>query len=197
MSFTAAYTELESLAEGGPSRGVTITDMDGLLTVPDSVEIDDATFQQMLVTDEWTDHSAYPKETWDVLKGFKSWKPTDAFGLDYDPDLDTIIKKIKSHEDYREEPLGYVYNIERCGIPYGGLEGEWKRLFAAVSEHTKPFAFYHSPREHTFADVTDFAEGTESVYYVECHDGAARVEEQTFERTGTEVLLDEVSDRDE
>lgn len=63
-------------------------------------------------------------------------------------------------------------------------------LFSAVSEHTDPFTFYHSPTEHTFADVTDFEDDTESVYFVECHDGAVRVEERTFERTGTEVLID-------
>lgn len=132
-----------------------------------------------------------------MLKGFKSWKPTDAFGLDYDPDLETLRERIESHEDHREEPLGYVYNMERCGIPYDGLEGAWKDLFAAVSEHTDPFTFYHSPTEHTFADVTDFESGTESVYRVECHDGAVRVEERTFERTETEVLIDEVGDSDE
>lgn len=192
MSFTAAYTELESLADDGPRRGVKIHDYDGLLSAVGTLDIRESTFKSMLVTDEWTDHTEYPKETWDVLKGFKSWKPSDAFGLEYDPNVDALRKKIEGHEDHRTGPIGYGYNIERCGIPYGGENGVWRDLFTRVSEYTDPFAVYHSPLEHEFPDVTDInADEPATVYYIECHDGELYLEERTFELTGTEVLVDE------
>lgn len=195
MSFTAAYTELESLAEGGPHRGVTITDRDGLMSVPEGLDIQESTYKSMLVTDEWTDHTAYPTETWDVLMGFKSWKPTDAFGLEHDPDVNALRKRIEGHEDYRKGPLGYGYNIERCGIPYGGVNGVWRDLFTRVSEHTEPFALYHSPVEHEFPDVTEIdADEPATVYYIECDDGDLYLEERTFELTATDVLVDECED---
>lgn len=198
MSFTAAYTELYAIRDGkvrSPSdlnHNPRILDPDGLDTVHERTDVSESTFRDLVITDEQKDHGEYPTKTWESLKGFKTWKPTDAFGLEFGPDRDELVRQIENHEDYRTGPLGYGYNIERLGIPYGGLEGAWKTFFAEVSTHTEPFAFYHSPIEHEFPDITDFRDGEESVYYVECYDGEVYVEEQTFERTGTEVLTDGV-----
>lgn len=198
MSFTAAYTELYAVRDrevrspAGLNSHPRILDPEGFGTVHKHVDIAESTFQKMAVKGEEEDHSDYPKQTWETLKGFKSWKPKDAFGLDHDPDMSDLVKKIKDHEDYRTSPLGYVYNIERVGVPYGGWDGEWKRFFKEVSKHTEPFAFYHSPYEHEFPDVTDFKSGEETVYYVEVHDGEMYAEKQTFKRTGFEPKVQEV-----
>jgi hypothetical protein len=196
MSFTAAYTDFRVLRDGevrSPYEHDShphILDPEGLDSVHDRVEMSESAFQQNLITGEVTDHSAYPTRTWTVLKGFKTWTPTDAF-LHRDIDKQGLVERIKRHEDRTSPPLGYCYNIERMGIPYGGLQSEWKRLFCAVSEHTEPFAVYHSPREHSFPDVTDFERGMETVYYAEFDEGDAYVEERTFEQTETEVLCDD------
>lgn len=198
MSFTAAYTELYAIRDGevrSPSElnyHPRILDPDGFNTVHEHVEMSESSFKKNVVTGEEEDHGDYPTQTWETLKGFKTWKPTDAFGLDHDPDMGALVKKIKGHEDYRTGPLGYGYNIERMGIPYGGWNGAWKHFFKEVSNHTEPFAFYHSDREHEFPDVTDFQSGKEIVYYVEVHDGEMYAEEQTFRRTNVEPEIEEV-----
>jgi hypothetical protein len=192
MSFTAAYTELLAIRDGEvTSSNPRIRDREGFESVHEHTEVGESTFKKIAITDEDTDYSAYPTETWETLKGFKSWKPTDAFGLDHDPDMGDLINQIRGHEDYRTGPIGYGYNIERLGIPYGGWGGAWKQFFKEVSKHTEPFAFYHSPREHEFPDVTDFDTGEEAVYYVEAHDGAMYAEEQTFRRVGVEPKIEE------
>lgn len=196
MSFTAAYSQLEALDTDEAERldrPPRITDWEGLVEWPETRgDLGTDTFRDMMVTDEWTDHDAYPEETWKVLKGFKSWKPSDAFGLDFDPDIEAILSEIEGHEDYSTGPLGYGYNMERIGIPYDGEDGFWKVLFKGVSEFTEPFAFYHSPYEHEFPDVTNFRDGAETVYYVECANGQMYAEEQTFRRTNTESIIEEV-----
>jgi hypothetical protein len=197
MSFTAAYTELYAIRDGevqSPSELFThprILDRDGFDTVHENVDVSESTFKKIAVTGEHEQSAEYPKQTWKTLKGFKTWKPTGAFHLDHDPDLDTLIKQIESHEDYRTGPLGYGYNIERLGVPYGGWNGAWKRFFKEVSKHTEGFAFYHSPIEHEFPDVTDFKDGKEAVYYVEVQDGEMYAEEQTFRRTNIEKRIEE------
>jgi len=197
MSFTAAYTELHAIRDGEVRTRSDlryhprILDPEGLETVPGNTEIGESTFQRIAIKGEDEDSGEYPKQTWETLKGFKSWKPTDAFGLDHDPDMSALVQKIEGHEDYRSGPIGYGYNIERLGIPYGGWQGEWKRFFKEVSKHTEPFAFYHSDREHGFPDVTDFQNGKEIVYYVEVHNGEMYAEEQTFRRTNVEPKIQE------
>lgn len=196
MSFTAAYSQLVALdTDGGErlDRPPRITDWEGLVEWPETRgDLGTDTFRDMMVTDEWTDHDAYPEETWKVLKGFKSWKPSDAFGLDFDPDIEAILSKIEGHEDYSTGPIGYSYNMERIGIPYDGENGFWKVLFKGVSEFTEPFAFYHSPYEHEFPDVTNFRDGAETVYYVECANGQMYAEEQMFRRTNIEPIVEDV-----
>lgn len=197
MSFTAAYTELYAIRDGtvltdGVRKHPRVLDPDGLDTVHEKTDISESTFHRIAVTGEQEILEDYPKQTWDCLKGFKSWKPTDAFGIDHDPDMAEIVGQIERHEDYRTGPLGYGYNIERMGIPYGGWDGAWKTFFAEVSRHTEPFAFYHSPVEHEFPDVTRFADGTEAVYYVEVRDGQVYAEEQKFARVGVETHIDEI-----
>ena len=197
MSFTAAYTELYAIrneevrSASGLNYHPRILDPEGFDTVHERVDVGESTFNRIAITGEEEDHSDYPKQTWETLKGFKSWKPTDTFGIDYDPDLSALVKQIKNHEDYRTGPLGYGYNIERLGVPYDGWDGAWKRFFKEVSKHTEPFAFYHSPIEHKFPDVTDFRDGEETVYYVEVHDGEMYAEEQTFRRTNIEKKIGE------
>lgn len=197
MSFTSAYTELYAI-RNEEVRSATelnyhprILDPEGFDTVHERVDVGESTFKRIAITGEEEDHSDYPKQTWETLKGFKSWKPTDAFGIDHDPDLSALVKRIKNHEDYRTGPLGYGYNIERLGVPYDGWDGAWKRFFKEVSKHTEPFAFYHSPIEHEFPDVTDFRDGEETVYYVEVHDGEMYAEEQMFRRTNIEKKIEE------
>lgn len=197
MSFTAAYTELYAIRDGevlSPSElnyHPRILDPDGFDTVHEHVEMSESAFKKNVVKGEEEDHGDYPTQTWETLKGFKTWKPTDAFGLDHDPDMAGLVKKIKGHEDYRTGPLGYSYNIERMGVPYGGWNGSWKHFFKEVSKYTEPFAFYHSDREHEFPDVTDFQTGEEVVYYVEVHDGKMYAEEQKFRRTDIEAKIEE------
>lgn len=197
MSFTAAYTELYAIRDGevrSPSElnyHPRILNREGFETIHEHVEVSESAFKDILVKGEEEELGDYPKQTWETLKGFKTWKPTNAFGLDYDPGMDAIVKKIKNHEDYRTGPIGYGYNIERMGVPYGGWNGAWKRFFKEVSKHTEPFAFYHSDREHEFPDVTDFHSGEEVVYYVEVHDGEMYAEEQTFRRTNIEKKVEE------
>jgi hypothetical protein len=192
MSFTAAYSPLFVLPddEAPRDRSPRILDRDGFDTVPDQLDLSESTFQTITVLGEETDHSEYPSQTWETLQGFKTWTPADAF-LDRNIDKQALVQRIERHEDRASSPLGYTYNIERMGIPYGGLNGEWKRLFQAVSDHTEPFGVYHSPHEHSFPDVTEFDTGAETVYYAEFDDGAAYIEERTFEQTETEVLCDD------
>jgi hypothetical protein len=192
MSFTAAYSPLFVLPEGEDprDRSPRILDRDGFDSVSDQIDLSESTFQKICILGDEDDYSEYPPRTWETLQGFKTWTPSDAF-LDRGIDKQGLVQRIERHEDRASSPLGYTYNIERMGIPYGGLHGEWKRLFQAVSDHTEPFGVYHSPHEHSFPDVTDFAEGTETVYYAEFDDGAAYIEERTFEQTETEVLCDD------
>lgn len=201
MSFTAAYTELRRYDPDNDEivqarRQPRILDLDRFNSVPDRVEeISESTFHKIKVLGEHDAYSEYPKQTWKVLKGFKSWKPADAFGLEWDPELDDLVEEIRDHhEDYRTGPLGYYYNIERVGMARGGVDGVWRKFFAEVSRHTDPFAFYQSPYEGAFPDVTHFDDGSEKVWLCKCVDGAVYVEEQTFERVGTEVLLDELEE---
>lgn len=197
MSFTAAYSPLYALdVDAGTrlDRHPRILDWDGLVEWPEQRgDIGADTFRSMLVVDEWTDADAYPEETWKVLEGFKSWTPGDAFLLDHEPDRNALVETIQRHASRSDAPLGYTFNMERIGIPYGGVGGFWRSFFEAVSEHTEAFAVYHSTIENRFPDVTDFAGGEESVYYIEAVDGELFVEEQTFRRTGAEIL---VGDRD-
>lgn len=195
MSFTAAYSNLRRIEDGDVYRESMysgfprIRDPDGFESVPDHIDMGEDTFQRIAVTGEEEDHGSYPKQTWDVLKGFKSWTPRDAFGVDHTDSYDDLVKQIDGHLHYRSAPLGYVFNIERLGIPYSGLKGSFKIFWEEVSKHTDPFAFWHSPAEHDFPGVTDFGDGTASVYYCEAHGGDLYVEEQSFARTGTEPLL--------
>lgn len=194
MSFTATYSNLRRIEDGEVhydsmnSGFPRILDRDGFRSVPERVDIGADTFERIAITGELEENS-YPKQTWDVLKGFKSWTPRDAFSVEHTDSYDDLVEQIGGHLHYRSAPLGYVFNIERMGIPYGGLEGTFKIFFEEVSKHTDPFAFWHSPVEHDFPDVTDFDDGTASVYYCEAHDGDLYVEEQSFARTGTEPLL--------
>jgi len=198
MSFTAAYTELYAIRDGEvrSPRALNyhprILDPKGFETIHEHVKMSESSFKKNVVKGEEEDHTDYPKQTWETLKGFKTWKPTNAFGLDHDPELNALVEKIKGHEDYRTGPLGYGYNIERMGVPYGGWNGEWQCFFKQVSKHTEPFAFYHSDREHEFADVTDFQSGKEPVYYVEVNDGEMYAEEQTFRRTNVKSKIEEI-----
>lgn len=190
MSFTAAYSELLAIRDGEITRdNPRILDVDGFETVHESVSVSESTWQDIQVTGEDDDYSDYPKKTWKVLKGFKTWKPDSAVRR-----YDSLEELARDHEDYRTGPLGYGYNIERVGIPYGGLDGAWKPFFAEVSKYTEPFAVYHSPREHTFPDVTDFKDGKEKVYLIKCAEGSVYVEERTFKLEDTEVLVDEIGD---
>lgn len=195
MSFTGVYTELMALdiEEGARmDRHPKVLDWDGLVEWPEKrTDISTTSFRDMLVVDEWTDRDAYPEETWKVLQGFKSWDPADTFLLDHEPDRDALVEEIRRHRSRSDAPLGYSYNMERIGIPYSGEDGFWKSFFEAVSEHTEPFAVYHSPIEHRFPDVTDFQGGEESVYYIEAVDGELYVEEQTFRRTGVEATVND------
>jgi len=197
MSFTAAYTELRAIRDGEVlsssdlSYHPRILDLDGFESVHEHVNMSESTFQKNAITGEVDDLGEYPKQTWKTLKGFKTWKPSDAFGLDHDPDMGGLVDMIEGHEDRRSGPLGYGYNIERMGVPYEGWNGAWKPFFKEVSKHTEPFAFYHSDREHAFPDVTDFQSGKEVVYYVEVHNGEMYAEEQTFRRTDVEPKIEE------
>lgn len=196
MSFTVRYSELRAIRDGEVlqrRQAPRITDPEGFETVPEHTEVAESTFREMAIKGEETDRGSYPTETWESLKGFKTWKPADAFSLDYD-DPEGVVETIRSdHEDYRTGPLGYGYNIERLGPPYGGIEGAWREFWSAVSEHTEPFVMYVSPIEHEFADVTDFDDGTETVYYVEAHNGALYVERQHFARVRCEPLVTEAA----
>lgn len=194
MSFTAAYSELFALdinAGELTDENPRILDREGFESVHERVDVSESTFLSSAITAEETDDSEYPPKTWTILKGFKSFTPADAFLLAHDPDRDALVSKIENHEDRSSAPLGYTYNIENVGIPRGGMEGAWKTLFAEVSRHTEPFAFYHSPVKHAFPDVTDFADGTSSVYYVECEDGDVYAEEQAFARVDCGKLIQE------
>lgn len=197
MSFAAAYTELYAIRDGEvwtPSMvnyHPRILDLDGFDTIHEHVDMSDAAFKKNVVKGEEEDLGDYPKQTWETLKGFKTWKPGDAFGLEHDPDMHALVEMIQNHEDYRSGPLGYSYNIERMGVPYGGWDGAWKDFFKEVSKHTEPFAFYHSDRELAFPDVTDFQSGEEVVYYVEVHDGEMYAEEQTFRRAVVKPKIEE------
>lgn len=188
MSFTAVYTEFKALdVEEGKrlNRPPRIIEYDGWRdedwsSVPN---MEASTLRDLAIVTEDEDYSEYPKREWKVLKGFKTWKITEGVGSD---------EKVRdAFEDDRTSILGLEYNIERCGIPYGGIDGGWKSLFVAISEYIEPFATYHSPYEHDFADVTDFRDGEESVYYIEVVNGEVYVEEQTFRRTDIEKLVEE------
>jgi len=190
MSFTAAYSELLAIRDDEITRdNPRILDPDGFETVYKSVDMAESTWQNIQVTGEDKDYSEYPKRTWKVIKGFKSWKPKHELRF-----YDSLDEAAEDHEDYRTGGLGYGYNLERMGIPYNGLEGGWKAFFAEVGKYTEPFAVYHSPREHTFPDVTDFKDGKEKVYLIKCAEGSVYVEERTFKLADTEVLVDEIGD---
>lgn len=195
MSFTAAYSELMALdVDAGErlGRNPRIQDRGALLEWPETRgDISTDAFQKMLIVEDWTDRDAYPTQTWKVLCGFKTWLPSNAFHLSADTSPDAVVDTILGHETRSESPLGYTYNMERIGIPYGGIEGFWKTMFEAVSEHTEPFAVYHSPIRNRFPDVTDFQGGEESVYYIEAVDGELYVEEQTFRRVAADPLVDD------
>ncbi|WP_264556709.1 hypothetical protein [Halocatena marina] len=194
MSFTAAYSGLFALDTDGESleRPPRILDRDRFEMVSEQVDLSEAAFQSMRVLGEETDQSTYPTQTWTTLKGFKTHTPADTLldtGTSTSNNPHALVERIKRHEDRDAAPLGYCYNIERMGIPYGGLHGEWQALFCAVSEYTEPFGLYHSPREYSFPDLTEFEDGPETVYYAEFDVGIAYIEERTFEHTATEVLL--------
>lgn len=107
-------------------------------------------FQKNIVTGQRKDHSEYPAREYDVLKGFKTWTPADAFGLEFEPDKRKIVEKIESHEDYRTGPIGYGYNIERFGLAYGTSQDEFLRFWSEVSRCTEPFVVWHSTIQHEF-----------------------------------------------
>lgn len=151
----------------------------------------ESAFRKNIVTDRRKDHSEYPVREYDVLKGFKTWTPADAFGLEFDPDKRKIVDKIESHEDYRTGPIGYGYNIERFGLAYGTSQDEFLRFWSEVSRCTEPFVVWHSAIEREFQrldwmDRSDTDEAT--VYRVECRDGAVTLYEVTFERTDEEEI---------
>jgi|GEM_PF-5678179 len=188
MSYTAVYTEFEAL---DPETGETkrhaprILDRDAWrdedwCTV---ANMSADTIRSKAVLDTYEDAGAYPTEEWRVIKGFKTWNPRN--GVDADKPMREALR------DDQTSLLGLEYNLERVGIEYAGLNGVWKDLFVAISEHTEPFACYHSPYEHDFADVTTIADGTDSVYYIEANNGQIRVEEQQFELVERDMRLDE------
>lgn len=195
MGSTSVYSEFRAWddeAGVGLDRPPRVLDLDGLYEVGDRLgNMSETSFKRAMILDEETDIDSYPEETWRILKGFKTHKPQDTFLLDLDPDRQSLIDCIMGHEDRSSAPLGYRYNLDNAGIHYEGVDGFWKMLFAMVSEHTEPFECYTSPQAYQFTDVTDFDDGTESVYYVRCVDGAVYVEEQTFELADSEILIDE------
>lgn len=205
MSYTTAYTPLFRFdAESGEvdrDSNPRVLDPEGLDTVPSSVsKLGEDTFQSLKIMGEEQDYSTYPKETYKTLKGFKTHKPAGTFGgfRLQQTDKQALVDQIRGHEDRSSAPLGYVFNIERVGIEYGGVEGVWKSLFSEVSRHTDPFAFFQSSRPHSFPDVTEVGSGTDqSVYYVECVEGDVRVEERTVGLVETEVLVDEFDSAEE
>lgn len=196
MSKTCVYSELEALDVGaGESldRAPKILDWDSLKAWGETrSEFSAETFENLLVTEGWTDREAYPEETWKLLHGFKTWKPADAFLFGRDPDLDAIMNTLSKHETRSSGPTGYSYNIKSVGVCYEGKDGLWKTMLRDISEYTEPFAVYQSPVKNRFPDVTDFRDGRGSVYYIECVDGGMYAEERTFEQVETDPFVTDI-----
>ncbi|WP_226006060.1 hypothetical protein [Natrinema salinisoli] len=151
----------------------------------------ESAFRKNIVTDREKDYSEYPIREYDVLKGFKTWKPSDAFALDHNPDKQNLTKIIESHEDYRTGPIGYNYNVERFGLAYGTSQSEFFRFWSAVSKCTEPFVVWHSSIEHEFQRIDAMdrdGDDEATLYRVECRDGEVTLYEVTFERTEEEKI---------
>lgn len=194
MSYTGVYSQLYALEDGERTdRAPKILDEDAFYAWPAETGILDAdTFRGIAVTDEWTDSSTYPTETWSVITGFKSYTPRDAFLLDHDPGLDALRTEIENHRTRGEYPLGYDFNIDRIAAEYNSQPSTWVEFYRHVSEHTESFAVYHSPINSRWPALEEIAGSqTGCLYYLEGHDGDVYVEKRTLAHTSTEVLVDD------
>lgn len=127
MSYTALYGPLRPLdrQQGRARGGVRVTDRDALdawASLYDAENIlNDAEIEERV------DHSTYPRQEWDVLLGFRTWKsqePTD---------------------EHDKSTLGAYHNIERLGFWYGG---NFTSFWAGLSTATEPFEVFHPAPEH-------------------------------------------------
>lgn len=194
MSYTAVYSPLFPLDEENPRKGVRITDPDALDAWADRYDaqniLDDAEIK------ERTDHSDYPKQVYDYLLGFRTWKPQEPTG------------------DHDGSTLGAYHNIERLGYFYGG---NFTSFWAGLSLATEPFEVYNPAPEHGLREsgrgiiesstkkgesgervTTNDAHGVE-VAHLRARDGEATVDLLTLgvtdvERGAETVTVEEVKD---
>lgn len=188
MSWTVAYSGLRRLDEETretEERPPHILDLDGFDEVFDIRDIP----RDLAVTEEREDRSSYPHETYLALHGFRTWQPSS--GIEHLLEEGCTAEDIDERYRYSTYKLGMQYNIERLGMPYESVDGEWSRFFSDISEHTEPFAFYVSPIEDRFPDLTDIGSDGVKCWYVECIDGELKVVKQTYEMVDEEVEVDE------
>jgi len=164
--------------------------------VKEAVSIDADTLDDNAVIQEEKEYGEYPTKEYKVLKGFKTWKPHHLLGLEYADDANEFLNQMKKQcreiwIDHETGGLGFNYNIERFGIPYGTGEAEIAEFFAAISLATDPFVVWHSPIEHNFPDLSMMDRNDkdeEIVYRIECRDGDSTIYEVTYQQESEEVI---------
>ena len=162
--------------------------------VKEAVSIDTDTLEDNAVIQEEKEYGEYPTKEYKVLKGFKTWKPKNLFvGIwDADNPISQLKKQCRENWiDHETGGLGFKYNIERFGIPYGTGEAEIAEFFATISLATDPFVVWHSPIEHNFPDLSMMDRNDkeeEVVYRIECRDGESTIYEVTYQKESEEVI---------
>ncbi|WP_276257185.1 hypothetical protein [Halomontanus rarus] len=125
MSYTAVYGPLRPLDDPDGRKGVRITDHDALNHWASFFDAENILRDAEIK--ERTDHSAYPRQTWDNLLGFRTWKPDEPM------------------DEHDKSTLGAYHNIERLGFWYGG---QFTSFWAGLSLATEPFEVFHPEPEH-------------------------------------------------
>lgn len=125
MSFTALYGPLRPLDRPDDREGVRITDPDALDEW--ASQFDAESLLDGAEIKERTEHSEYPRQTWDYLLGFRTWNPKEPPG------------------DHDKSTLGAYHNIERLGYWYGG---NFTAFWAGLSEATEAFEVFHPAPAH-------------------------------------------------
>lgn len=179
-----------------------ILDMEKWEEVKEKVSIDSETLQDNAVIQEKKDYGDYPAKEYKVLKGFKTWKPENLFTGIWD--ADNPVRELKRHcrnqwIDHETGGLGFSYNIERFGIPYGTGKEIVAGFFATISLATDPFVVWHSPIQHNFPDLSMMDRNDkeeEIVYRIECRNGSAELYEVTYKKHSEEVIAEASSEGD-
>lgn len=123
MSYTALYGPLRPLDRTG--KGIRIRDREALETWASVFDAENI-LRDAEITEE-LDYGSYPRTSWDVLYGFRTWNPSEPV------------------DDHDRSTLGAYHNIERLGYFYGG---NFTSFWAGLSLATEPFEVYQPAPEH-------------------------------------------------